>query len=122
MGQPTIAKDPGPRDPVLRRIVDFVFGYDFFISYSQQDGLGYPFELKARLESAGFKDFLDRSEYVAGIDLRNESRRHVTKSAKVVVVGRPAAFKAPWVRREVDIALAHRKIPILINVNRAFEL
>ena len=45
------------RDNPIQRAVDWVFGYDFFISYSHRDGLGYPRRLKERLEQTGFKGF-----------------------------------------------------------------
>src|SRR5262245_10278221 len=122
MDQLIAAKHPNEREPILQRVVDFVFGYDFFISYSHQDGLNYPTQLKTRLESAGFKIFLDQTDYVAGVDLRRETRRQVIKSKKLVVVGRAAAFKSPWVKREVEVALEHRKAPIVINIDRALEL
>jgi WD40 repeat protein len=105
----------------LRKAVDFLFGYDFFISYSHRDGLDYPRELKGKLESAGFAVFVDQTGYVPGIDLRVETRRQVLKSTKIVVVGRPAALTSPWVKREIDIALSGGKVPILINIDRSVE-
>lgn len=106
---------------VLRRALDVVFGYDFFISYSQADGKDYPSRLKTRLEEPGFKVFLDQTEYAAGENLRRSTRRCVKKSSKFVVVGRPAAFASEWVKREVDEALRHNKTPVLIDVNGSFE-
>lgn len=108
-------------DGRLTRFVDWVFGYDYFISYSHGDGLRFPRHLKGRLEKAGFRVFLDQTEYVAGEDLRRETRRQVHKSRKLVIVGRPAALKSAWVKREVDVALADGKIPIIININEAVE-
>jgi tetratricopeptide (TPR) repeat protein len=109
------------REGVIGRAVDWVFGYDFFISYSHGDGLRLPRRLKERLEQAGFRVFLDQTEYVAGDDLRRETRRQVVKSRKIVVIGRPAALRSEWVRREVDVALAHGKIPVIVNLNGAVE-
>jgi WD40 repeat protein len=109
--------DVSSRDGLLRRAVDFVFGYDFFLSYSHGDGLDYPRELKSRLQLAGFKVFLDQSEYVPGIDLRRETRRQVAKSAKMVVIGGPAALRSKWVRHEVDVALERGRTPIIIDIN-----
>src|SRR5215475_12006375 len=97
-----------PED-LIARAVDWVFGYDFFISYSHGDGMRLPRRIKERLEQAGFRVFLDQTEYVAGDDLRRETRRQVVKSRKIVVIGRPAALRSEWVRREVDVALAHGK-------------
>src|SRR5712691_8822287 len=109
------------REGLIARAVDWVFGYDFFISYSHGDGMRLPRRIKERLEQAGFRVFLDQTEYVAGDDLRRETRRQVVKSRKIVVIGRPGALKSDWVRREVDVALAHGKIPVIVNLNGAVE-
>jgi tetratricopeptide (TPR) repeat protein len=108
-------------ESLIARAVDWVFGYDFFISYSHGDGMRLPRRLKERLEQAGFRVFLDQTEYVAGADLRRETRRQVVKSRKIVVIGRPGALKSEWVRREVDVALAHGKVPVIVNLNGAVE-
>src|SRR3954454_20647699 len=92
-------------EPLMTRLVDRVFGYDFFISYSHGDDMRLPRRLKERLEQAGFRVFLDQTEYVAGADLRRETRRQVVKSRNIVVIGRPGALKSEWVKREVDVAL-----------------
>jgi WD40 repeat protein len=117
----TREREDDAHEGFFRRAVDFVFGYDFFISYSHGDGKSYPKRLKTRLEQAGFKVFLDQTEYVAGIDLRRETRRHVRRSQQVVVVGRSHALASQWVMREVDVALGAQKTPVVININKAVE-
>ena len=104
---------------VITRLVDRVFGYDFFLSYSRSDGMHLPQRLKERLEHAGFRVFLDQTEYVAGADLRRETRRQVLKSRKIVVIGRPGAFRSEWVRREVAVALASDVGPVILDLNGA---
>ncbi|QND24509.1 toll/interleukin-1 receptor domain-containing protein (plasmid) [Rhizobium leguminosarum bv. viciae] len=106
---------------LLSRLVDWVFGFDFFLSYNHGDGKNYPGQLKRQLEIRGFRVFLDQTEYVAGLDLRRETRRQVRRSRKLVVVGRAGSLKSPWVKREVDVALADGKIPVIININGAIE-
>jgi WD40 repeat protein len=106
---------------VLRRTIDALFGYDFFISYSHGDGYNYPRQLKKRLEDSGFKVFLDLTDYVLGIDLQRETRRQVRKSRKIIIVGRASAYASPWVKREVDEAMSRGEPPIVINVNGALE-
>jgi tetratricopeptide (TPR) repeat protein len=116
-----ISNDGIKAEGLIARTVDWVFGYDFFISYSHGDGMRLPRRLKERLEHAGFRVFLDQTEYVAGADLRRETRRQVVKSRKIVVIGRAGALKSEWVKREVDVALAHDKIPVILNLNGAVE-
>ena len=55
------------RDRLFTRLVDWVFGFNFFLSYNHGDGLYFPNSLKRRLEQAGFRVFPDQSDYVAGL-------------------------------------------------------
>ena len=103
----------------VRRAVDWLFGFDFFISYSHGDGKVYPQRLKQRLEQAGFRTFLDQAEYVPGTNLSRETGRQVRKSRSIIVVGRERALSSKWVKREVEIALRHGKDPVIIDVNGA---
>jgi hypothetical protein len=48
---------------LIARAVDWIFGYNFFISYSHGDGMRLPRRIKERLEQAGFRVFLDQTEY-----------------------------------------------------------
>jgi hypothetical protein len=119
---PTVTHRAGiKRESLIARAVDLVFGYDFFVSYSHHDGMGLPRRIKERLEQAGFRVFLDQTGYVAGYDLRRETRRQVIKSRKIVVIARPLALKSVWVRREVDVAIAHGKIPVIVDLNDAVK-
>jgi hypothetical protein len=113
--------DSDMTNTAIQTILNFVFGYDFFISYSHRDGQSYVKELRDRLEKVGFKVFLDVSEYAAGIDLRRDTVRQITKSRKLLIVGRPGALVSNWVNREMDVALSNGKIPIVINVNSSIE-
>lgn len=106
---------------VFERAVDWYFGYDFFVSYAHDDGTGYPRRLKQRLEQVGFKVFLDQTGYVPGVDLRRETSRQVRMSRKIVIVGRPAALASVWVKREADVAVAHRKTPVIIDINGSVD-
>ncbi len=111
--------EPVTPERLITRLVDRVFGYDFFLSYSRTDGMHLPQRLKDRLERAGFRVFLDQTEYVAGADLRRETRRQVLKSCKIVVIGRPGAFRSEWVRREVAAAMAGEVGPVILDLNGA---
>ena len=113
--------DQTAREGLFKRSVDAIFGYDFFLSYSHSDGKAYPRQLKQRLEAAGFKVFLDQTEYVAGDSLVRETRRQVRKSRKIIIIARPAALRSEWVRREVEAGLDDGKIPVILNINRAVE-
>lgn len=106
---------------LLRILVDLLFGFDFFISYSHSDGFAYPGELTKRLEQLGFKVFLDSRVYVAGDDLKIATRRRIRMSKKLIVIARPSALKSHWVLKEVEECLLAGRTPIVIDVNRTIE-
>ena len=104
----------------LRQLVDYVFGYDYFISYSHGDGEEYPRALAARLDQLGFTTFLDHREYVAGTDLRIATGRRVRMSTYLVVVVGPRALASEWVLKEVQACLAAGRTPIVIDLQSTF--
>ena len=101
----------------FRRAADWLFGFDFFISYAHSDGKNYPKKLHAALKSSGFRVFLDEREYVAGTELRAATDRRIRMSQVLVVISRPAALQSNWVRREVERALFFRRDPVVIDIN-----
>jgi WD40 repeat protein len=107
----------------LRRILDLLLGYDFFISYSHADGEDYPANLAERLhsQSLGYKVFLDREGYVAGDNLRLATQRRVRMSRYLIIVAGPHAMDSIWVRREVNACLKYKRIPIVIDLDRTFH-
>lgn len=105
----------------LTGLGDFVFGYDFFISYAHDDGNNYPRRLADRLEQSGFHVFLDERVYVAGDDLKSATKRRIRMSKKLVFLARPASLQSQWCTREIEEDLAAGRTPILIDVNRSFQ-
>ncbi len=105
----------------VRQWVDWLFGYDFFVSYAHADGPEYPMQLAARLEKSGFRVFLDTRIYVAGEDLRAATRRHVRMSRKLVVVLRPHSLESVWVARELEACLGAGRSPVTVSINGALE-
>jgi hypothetical protein len=101
----------------LRTLVDLIFGYDYFISYSRSDGANYPTKLADRLETFGYRTFLDNRFYVAGTDLQTATKRRVRMSKFLIVVGREKALKSEWVVKEVHRSLEANRVPILIDIN-----
>jgi WD40 repeat protein len=110
-----------PAPPWWRRAIDFVFGYDFFISYAHDDGTVYPEKLLTRLTALGYRVFLDRVGYVAGDDLHSGTRRRVTTSRYMIVIARPEAMASDWVREEIGVCLSAKRTPIIVDILRTFE-
>lgn len=108
---------------MVRRFLDWLFGYDFFISYGHGDGMIYPERLHDAL-SAGrprFSVFLDKKQYTAGEDLDAATERRVRMSKQMIVVCGPKALSSRWVRREVEVFQAKGRKPIAIEINDTFQ-
>ena len=96
------ASDNGKRS-LLRRLLGFVFGHDFFISYSWSDGAAYAAALAARLKAHGFEVFLDRADYASGDNWKEVGARTLRHTGQLILVGSPAATQSDPVIREVEI-------------------
>ena len=105
----------------VRKVGDFLFGFDFFISYAHSDGVHYPQKLADLLQSKGFRVFLDSRVYVAGDDLRSATRRRIRMSKYLIIILRPGALESQWVLIELQRCLAANRPPIAINVNESLE-
>ena len=101
----------------LDKLADFLFGFDYFVSYAHADGRNYARELSKRLEAAGFSVFLDERVYVAGDDLQIATRRRIRMSKKLVVIVRENVLASDWVRKEIEVSLASGHVPIAIDIN-----
>jgi WD40 repeat protein len=97
-----------------RRLLDLVFGYDFFISYSWTDGAAYATALARRLEADGFQVFLDRSGYASGDNWKSVGAWTLQRTGQLILVGSPTALRSDPVLREVRIfsRTGRRIVPI----------
>jgi hypothetical protein len=73
------------RIPGLERSLYYFFGYDFFISYRWSDARVYAVGLREALVSRGLVFFLD-SDYAKGDDWREEGRRALHRSSRLLLV------------------------------------
>ncbi len=105
----------------VRKVGDFLFGFDFFISYAHSDGVHYPQKLADLLKSKRFRVFLDSRVYVAGDDLRSATHRRIRMSKYLIIILRPGALESQWVLIELQRCLAANRRPIAINVNESLE-
>ena len=88
---------------LLRRIVDSLFGYDFFISYTWSDGRGYAVELARRLKADAFECFLDSDDYAKGDDWKRVGHWTLRRTSCLVLIGSPNVHGSTPVRRELEI-------------------
>ena len=66
------------------RLVDVIFGYDFFISYTWADGSKYARSLYEKLKAQGFTVFLDEEEYARGDNWTLLGRRALKKTRQLI--------------------------------------
>lgn len=107
-------RDPMEDRGIFEKFADFLFGYDFFISYCWADGRQYAVELQKKLEEHGFKCFLDSNDYAKGDNWRAAGRRALKKTSRLILVGTPKAVLSEPVANELRIfsSLKRRIFPI----------
>lgn len=103
-----------PAKSLLGRLINFVFGYDFFISYCWIDGRDYAVALARQLQDQGFECFLDSSDYAKGDNWKDQGRRALKKTSRLILVGTPKALVSEPVQHELEIFshLGRRILPI----------
>lgn len=108
---------PPLRRSYLQSLADFLFGYDFFISYAWADGRQFAVSLQKQLVQRGYDCFLDSSEYAAGDNWDIVGARAIRKTSNLVLIGTPAALESRPVKLEVErfIRRSWRIIPISID-------
>jgi tetratricopeptide (TPR) repeat protein len=102
------------RHSLWRRLLGFVFGYDFFVSYSWSDGGSYASALTRQLRAQGFEVFFDRDDYASGDDWKKVGAWKLRRTGQLVLVGSPAAVLSVPVIREIQIfnGTGRRIVPI----------
>lgn len=95
--------------------LDWLFGYDFFISYAHDDGSIYPETIRNALVALGYKVFLDTDVYVVGTPLAAATQRRVKMSRHLIVIAGPKALRSSWVAQEVALHLAQGLVPLVID-------
>ncbi len=90
------------RNSWSQRIVDWLFGYDFFISYRWEDGRDYAKRLHEILKK-DYTCFLDSSEYAAADDIVSIGRRALKETSRLLFVGSPRAAHSKHIKRELAV-------------------
>lgn len=92
--------------------IDGLWGFDAFIAHRRADGQAYSHRLYDLLQSKGIDCFIDTEVYHAGDGLKVATKRNVSKSTILVLVGSPEVYRAPrfnksgrvevdWVEEEI---------------------
>jgi hypothetical protein len=78
-----------------------------FISYAQQDGSAWAYELRRVLVDEGWDVFLDRISIDPGVDFQKTLARDLDGRSLVLVVESPLVASRPWVTWELTYARDH---------------
>ncbi len=111
-----------PRRGLVGRIMDALYGYDIFLSYTRADDPGSRFAsvLRARLsdDTEGRKPlrcFLDAGDMPHDETLRRSIVERVRASRVLLVIAGPACTDHPWVCFEVEAALEYNRRIMLLD-------
>ncbi|MEQ9411260.1 MAG: toll/interleukin-1 receptor domain-containing protein [Fuerstiella sp.] len=98
---------------------DFLYGYDFFISYRWDDGRNYAVALAQALQQLpeGFSVFLDSSEYAAGDSLSRLGNRAVRKTSRLVLVATAGVVDSEHVKRELNVFQSTGRRILVIDID-----
>jgi len=99
------------------RLVDAIFGYDFFISYTWADGSKYAHSLYEKLKAQGFTVFLDEEEYARGDNWTLLGRRALKKTRQLILVATPRVHQSAPVLKELTAfaSTGRRVVPVEIG-------
>ncbi len=88
---------------------------DAFISYGRKDSKAFVARLNQRLLAAGLEIWFDFDDIPLGVDFQNQIDDGIEKSHNFLFVISPHAVNSPYCRKEIELALRHRKrvIPLL---------
>jgi WD40 repeat protein len=111
----TSSKTGEPKRSLFQSAVDFLFGYDFFISCAWKDARTYAVALSAKLRTQGFECFLDSTEYAKGDDWRRTGKRALRKTSKLLLLGSPAALDSEPVLHELEAFQSTNRIILPID-------
>jgi len=96
-----------------RRVRNWLWGYDYFISYHWRSGGRYAVALSQLLQERQFDCFLDKTEFVAGDDWLEEAASALQNTQRLIVIAtREAVIDSVPVAHEVEV-FAHRSRHII---------
>jgi len=106
--------EPIERRGLFESCADYLFGFDFFISYAWVDGRQYAIDLQRKLNERGFSCFFDSDDYIKGDNWRVAGKRALKKTSRLILVGTPGAVASEPVENELRIYtdLGRRIFPI----------
>lgn len=106
---------------IVGRLVDVIFGYDFFVSYTWADGSQYAHSLYEKLKAQGFTVFLDEEEFARGDNWTLLGRRALKKTRQLVLVATPRVHESGPVLKELIAFQSTNRRIIPIEIGDALD-
>jgi WD40 repeat protein len=105
----------------VRRLVGYIWGYDFFISYHWPTGGRYAVALAEALREHGCDCFLDRSEFAIGDEWKSEAQLALHRTQRLLVIGtREAMEHSAAVAHELHAYRARQRPVFLVSFGQRF--
>ncbi len=104
---------------LFKRLVDRVFGFDFFVSYSWGDGWEYAEALTRELEALNFDVFLDRDDFHDGANWKSAGAWSLRRTSKLILVGTPGSLESKPVQYELQVFAETGRTVIPISIDGA---
>jgi len=98
----------------------FLFGRDFFISYSRRDAAAYAANLAKQLGEE-HSCYLDQLATPRGVQLPAPIRRELRRATVLALIGSPGALQSPYVRTEIELFVASGRPVLLVDVAGGLE-
>jgi WD40 repeat protein len=110
------------RETLRGKVANWLWGYDYFISYHWKSGGSYAVALAQRLRDRKYDVFLDRSEYAMGENWEEGGRRALRNTKRLVLVAtREALTESKPVAHEVEVFSSRGRLVIPIFFVRIEE-
>src|SRR5262249_11434566 len=102
---------------ITGRLVDVIFGYDFFVSYTWADGSKYAHSLYEKLKAQGFTVFLDEEDDARRDNWTFLGQRALRKKRQLILIATPKVHESGPVLKEVTAfqSTGRRIVPIEIG-------
>jgi WD40 repeat protein len=111
------------KESIWRRLANWFWGYDYFISYHWPSGGVYAVALAQRLQDRNFEVFLDRAEFTRGDDWKEVGERAIRNTQRFVLVAtREAVSESAAVEHELCVFTSRGRhvVPIVFTGDPAW--
>lgn len=87
-------------------LINYLFGYDIFISYARKDASVYAEDLAIALQKQQYKCYIDKWGTKPGKSLPSELKTKLARSSMLVILATDEALNSPSIKEEVEYYLS----------------